>query len=133
MSLITKPDTQLPQSRAGGQGLFFRSPYHFGRSSEAKDRNNPKKVKCDGQTYRQTDGPINQWTNGPMDGHRRGVESFSRRLKGRPIRYNIWIVEQMRYPTDQPTNRPTNGHTVIQSMDISVFVDMSAVWYITTP
>ena len=25
----------------------------------------------------------------------------------RPIRYNVWIVERMRYPTDQPTNQRT--------------------------
>ena len=34
----TRPDTRLPQSRAGGQG-----PY-LGRSSEAKDLKNPNKV-----------------------------------------------------------------------------------------
>ena len=37
----------------------MRSPYHLGRSSEAKNRKNPKKVKCDGPkdglTDRQTD------------------------------------------------------------------------------
>ena len=33
----------------GWVGDFFRSLYHLGRSSEAKDRKNPKKVKCDGQ------------------------------------------------------------------------------------
>ena len=26
----TRPDTQLPQSRAGGQGLYLRSPKHVG-------------------------------------------------------------------------------------------------------
>ena len=50
----TRPDTRLPQSRAGGQGPYLRSLDHFGRSSEAKNRKNSKKVKCDGQT----DGPI---------------------------------------------------------------------------
>ena len=34
----TRPDTRLPQSRAGGQGLYLRSLNHLGRSSEAKDR-----------------------------------------------------------------------------------------------
>ena len=34
----TRPDTRLPQSRAGGQGPFLRSLHHFGRRSEAKDR-----------------------------------------------------------------------------------------------
>ena len=42
---LKRADTQLPQSRAGGQGLYLRSLHHLGRSSEAKDR---KKVKCDG-------------------------------------------------------------------------------------
>ena len=46
----TRPDTQLPQSRVCGQGLYLRSLNHLGRSSEAKDRKNLKKVKCDGQT-----------------------------------------------------------------------------------
>ena len=29
----TRPDTRLPQSRAGGQGPYLRSPDHLGRSS----------------------------------------------------------------------------------------------------
>ena len=40
----TRLGTRLPQSRAGGQGLFLRSLDHLGRSSEAKDRKNKKKV-----------------------------------------------------------------------------------------
>ena len=39
----TRPDTRLPKSRAGRQGPYFGSLYHLGRSSEAKDRKNPKK------------------------------------------------------------------------------------------
>ena len=62
----TRPDTRLPQSRASGQGPQLRSPDHLGRSSEAKNHKNPKKVKCD------------QWTDGPT---KRGVESRSTRLK----------------------------------------------------
>ena len=65
-STTTRPDTRLPQSRAGGQRLYLRSLYHLGRSSEAKNRKNPKKVKCDGRT----DGPT-----------KRVVESRSTRLK----------------------------------------------------
>ena len=34
---ITRPDTRLPKSRAGGQGPYLRSPYHVGRSSEIKE------------------------------------------------------------------------------------------------
>ena len=53
----TRPDTRLPKSRAGGQGLFLRSPHHLGRSSEATDRK--KKTKklsvMDGPTHRLTD------------------------------------------------------------------------------
>ena len=46
----------------------------MGRSSEAKDPKNPKKVKCDGRT----DGP----TDGRMDGPTKlVVESRSTRLK----------------------------------------------------
>ena len=51
----TRPDTQLPKSRAGGQGLYLRSLDHLGRSSEAKDRKKPKKVKCDGRTNGRTE------------------------------------------------------------------------------
>ena len=39
----TRPDTRLPQSRAGGQGLFLRSFDHLGKSSDAKDRKTQKK------------------------------------------------------------------------------------------
>ena len=52
----TRPDTRLPQSRAGGQGPYLRSLDHLGRSSEAKDRKNQKIVKCDGRTDGQTNG-----------------------------------------------------------------------------
>ena len=51
-----KADTRLPQSHAGGQGPYLRSLDHFGRSSEAIDHKNPKKVKCDGPTDGRTDG-----------------------------------------------------------------------------
>ena len=49
------PDTRLPQSRAGGQGQYLRSLDYLGRSSEARDCKNKKKVKCDGRTDRRTD------------------------------------------------------------------------------
>jgi len=65
----TRPDTRIPQSRVGGQGLYLRSLDHLGRSSEAKDRKNKKS---------ETDGPTNGWTDGPT---KRGVESRSTRLK----------------------------------------------------
>ena len=32
----TRPDTRLPKSPAGGQGLYLRSPDHLGRSIEVK-------------------------------------------------------------------------------------------------
>ena len=51
----TRPDTRLPQSRAGGQGLYLKSLNYLGRRSEAKDCKNPKKVKCDGPTDGPTD------------------------------------------------------------------------------
>ena len=70
----TRPDTRLPKSRAGGQGPYLRPLHHLGRSSKAKDRKNPKKVKCDGPTDGRTDGP----TDGPT---KRVVESRSTRLK----------------------------------------------------
>ena len=65
--LETRPDTRLPQSRAGGQGLYLRSLNHLGRSSEAKDRKNPKKVKYDGWTDGRTDGPTDGQTDGRTD------------------------------------------------------------------
>ena len=33
----TRPDTQLPKSRAGGQGPYLRSLDHSGRGSEVKE------------------------------------------------------------------------------------------------
>ena len=67
----TRPDTRLPQSRAGGQGLYLRSLNHLGRSGEAKDCKNQKKVKCNGPT----DGPTDGRTDGRTD---KGVESRAR-------------------------------------------------------
>ena len=58
MTIKTRPDTRLPQSGVGGQGPYLRSLDHLGRSSEAIDRKNPKKVKCDGRTNGPTDGPM---------------------------------------------------------------------------
>ena len=43
---ITRPDTRLPQSRAGGQGPYLRSLDHLGRSSEAKERKKKRKKWC---------------------------------------------------------------------------------------
>ena len=45
-------DTRLPQSSAGGQEPYLRSPVHLGMSSKTKDRKNAKEVKklCDGWT-----------------------------------------------------------------------------------
>ena len=57
----TRPDT-----RAGGQGPYSGSLEHLGRSSDAKNRKNIKKVKCD--------RPTDRWT-------KLGVESRSTRLK----------------------------------------------------
>ena len=73
---LTRPDTRLSQSRAGGQGPYLRSLDHLSRSHEAKDHRNPRKVNCD----RRTDGR----TNWPT---KRGVESRSTQLK-----YHIGIV-----------------------------------------
>ena len=67
----TRPNTRLPKSRVGGQGPYLRPLHHLGRSSEAKDRKNPKKVKCDGRT----DGPTDRRTDGPT---KRVVESRAR-------------------------------------------------------
>ena len=39
----TRLDTQLPQSRVGGQGLYLRSLNHLGRSSEVKNRKKKQK------------------------------------------------------------------------------------------
>ena len=40
---VTRPDTRLPQSRAGGQGPYLSSPEHSGRSSTVKEQKNIKK------------------------------------------------------------------------------------------
>ena len=58
----TRPDTRLPQSRASGQGLYFRSLNDLGRSSDVKNRKKkkPKKVKCDGRTDQRTNGPTDR-------------------------------------------------------------------------
>ena len=53
--MTTRPDTRLPQSRAGGQEPYLRSLEHSGRSSETKDRKNTKKIKCDGWTDQRMD------------------------------------------------------------------------------
>ena len=50
----TRPDTQLPKSRAGGQGLYLRSLDHLG-AVRPKTVKSQKKVKCDGRTNRPTD------------------------------------------------------------------------------
>ena len=62
-SLKTRPDTRLPQSRAGGQGPYLRSLHHFGRSREAKYCKTPKKSKCDGRTDGRKDGPTDEPTD----------------------------------------------------------------------
>ena len=63
--LRTRPDTRLPQSRAGGQGLYLylKSLDHLGRSSEVKNGENPKKVKCDGRIDRRTDRRTDRLTD----------------------------------------------------------------------
>ena len=74
----TRPDTRLPQSRAGG---YLRSLDNLGRSSEAKDRKKTKKVKCDERTDRPTDG-------------RTGVELRSTRLIiGKKVEVSLWLFD----------------------------------------
>ena len=67
----TRPYTRLPQSRAGGQGLYLRLIDHMGRSSEAKYHKKKPKNKKKSVTDRPTDGPTDQrtkgWTNGRTD------------------------------------------------------------------
>ena len=82
----TRSDTRLPQLRAGGQGLYLRSLDHLRRSSEAKDGQNPKQVKCDGRT----DGQIDRQTNGPT---KQVVESHSTRLKIVTKSYGEWYCK----------------------------------------
>ena len=52
----TRPDTRLPQSRAGGQGPYLGSVEQLGRSGTAKNPINAEKVKCDGRTDGQSGG-----------------------------------------------------------------------------
>ena len=47
--------------------LFYASRVRLGRSSEAKDRKKPKKVKCDGRSDGRTDGRTDGPTDGPTD------------------------------------------------------------------
>ena len=60
----TRLDTWLPQSCADGQGLYLRSLYHLGRSNEAKDYKNQKKMwqttdqRTNGPIYRPTENQI---------------------------------------------------------------------------
>ena len=63
LPFLTRPDTRLPKSRAGGQGPDLRSVEHLGRSSIAKNPINAEKVKCDGPTDRRTDGRIDRRTD----------------------------------------------------------------------
>ena len=56
----TRPDTRLPQSRAGGQGPYLRALEDLGKSSEDKDHKNIKKFKCDRWTDRQMDQQTDQ-------------------------------------------------------------------------
>ena len=44
---LNRPDTRLPKSRAGGQGLYLKSPEHLGRRGEAKHIINANKEKED--------------------------------------------------------------------------------------
>ena len=39
----TRPDTLLPQLRAGGQGLYWRSLHHLGRTLRPKTAKTKKK------------------------------------------------------------------------------------------
>ena len=48
--LISRLDAQLPQSFAGGQGLYLSALEHLGKSSKDKDHKNIKKLKCDRRT-----------------------------------------------------------------------------------
>ena len=76
----TRPVTQLPQSRAGGQTPYLRSLDHLGRSSESKDRKNPNKIKCDGQTDGGTDGRTDERTNGRTEERTDGRTNGQTRL-----------------------------------------------------
>ena len=67
----TRPDACLPKSRAGEQGPYLRSLHHLGRSSEAKDQKNSKKIKV-WRTDWLTDG----LTDGPMDGPTKRVVEY---------------------------------------------------------
>ena len=78
----SRPDTRLPQSRAGGQELYLRSLHHLGRNSEATDRKKTKKVKCAG------------WTDGPTNGlTKRVVESRARDKKIRNPGKEVLMTE----------------------------------------
>ena len=58
-NMRTRPDTRLPQSRAGGQGPYLRSLDRLGRISESKNNKviRPKsRASALSKNVRQTDG-----------------------------------------------------------------------------
>ena len=72
----TRPDVRLPQSLAGGQGLYLRSFDHLGRSSEAKEKKTHK------SKVGWTDGLTDRWMDRRTDEPtKEGVESRGRRQK----------------------------------------------------
>ena len=66
----------------------------MGRSSEAKNRKSPKKVKCDGRTDGPTDGPT-----------KRGVESRNTRLKIYPKRKTDEPKKSLKKSSRRPDHR----------------------------
>ena len=67
---LTRPDTGLARSRAGGQGLYLRSGQYLGRSGMPKKPINAEKVVTDRRMNGRSDRPT-----------KRGVESRSTRLQ----------------------------------------------------
>ena len=87
----------------------------MGKSSEDKNRKNPKKVKCDGRTDRRTDGPTDGRTDGPT---KRGVESRSTRLKSALLHPPHSLGKKAGFKHDQPEGlRPRS----IDSLEASQF------------
>ena len=61
---ITRPDTRLPQLRAGGQGPYLRSVEHWAGAVQPKPHERRKSSvtdrRTDGQTDGQTDAPTDK-------------------------------------------------------------------------
>ena len=79
----------------------------MGRSCEAKNRKNLKKVKFDGRTDRQTDGRMDGWTDGWTD--KAGC------------RVVLWATKKLDRPTNERTACVPNKNCTIAIQEIKEY------------